>query len=369
LAEPRQPHAARVPSSLERLHGIFIAARDAELALETLRKMGLKLDGFRFQRVGGLVGIPLVRSPSAQDETTFRKELGDFQIKDASFEAFPLRSRNLLDAVRPVVPPNLLSQLPRSLDIVGEIAIIELSPKLEPYSREVGEGILRVSPHVRLVLKKVSDVAGTFRTRGLQVIAGSGGMETIHREFDCVYRLDVSSVYFNPRLAHERRRIAEQVAKGEAVVDMFAGVGPYSILIAKLQPQSKVYALDINPCAIKYLKENILANRVADRVVPTLGDARESRNRLCDTADRVIMNLPSEAGQYLDVASHILKAAGGHIHFYGFTSRGGALDSERDHFEKVVLSQNRRVRALSYCRVIKEISPGRVQFAIDAFVE
>jgi len=359
-----------MPSHLERLVGIFIPARDAEVALDKLRKMKLKLDGFRFQRLGEVIGVPLVRSPSAQDERLLRIALGDFRIQETSFEPVLARPRNLREAVRMVVPPNLLSQLPRSLDILGDIAIIELSPKLESYSREIGEGILQVNPHVRLVLKKASDVTGAFRTRGLQVMAGSGGMETIHREFDCEYRLDASSVYFNPRLAHERRRVAEQVAMGDVVVDMFAGVGPYSILIAKLRPDTKVYALDINPSAIEYLNENMLANEVADRVIPMLGDARvSSRNVLHGIADRVIMNLPSQAEQYLDVASHILKRAGGHIHFYRFASRDVNLDTVRENFEKSVYAQRRSVRAFGFCKVIKEISPSRVQVAIDAFVE
>jgi len=353
---------------LERLPGIFIRARDAELTLETLTDMGLRLDGFRFLRLGEQVGIPLTRSPSTLEESVLRKKLECFQIHEASFEPVIARPRTLLEAVRPKIPGDLLPQLPQSLDVIGDIAIVELSPKLETYSREVGEGIVQVNPHVRLVLKKTSDVAGTFRTRGLQAIAGTGGMETVHREFGCEYHLNVSSVYFNPRLSHERHRVADQVSKSDVVVDMFAGVGPYSILIAKLQPHSRVYALDINPSAIKYLKENIMANKVADRVVPTLGDAREASVRLFGTADRVIMNLPSAAEHYLDTASNTLKRAGGHIHFYQFVSRDTKLETVRQNFEKSLLAQNREVQTFGYCDVVREISPGRVQVAIDASV-
>jgi tRNA (guanine37-N1)-methyltransferase len=253
---------------------------------------------------------------------------------------------------------------------VGDIAILELSPKLEPYSLEVGEGILQVNPHVRLVLKKASEVTGTFRTRALQVLAGSGGTATIHREFGCDYHVDVSSVYFNPRLAHERRRVAAQAKAGDVVVDMFAGVGPYSILIARLQPHSMVYALDVNSSAIKYLKENILANGVMERVVPLLGDARVlSRSVLHGTADRVVMNLPSEAEHYLDAASHILKPAGGYIHFYQFAPRGVNLNTVKEDFGKSVLSEDRKVQAFYYCGVVREISSSRVQIAIDALVK
>jgi tRNA (guanine37-N1)-methyltransferase len=355
---------------MERLLGIFVQAQEAQRTLELLRRMKLQLNGFRFHRVGEEVGIPLVRLPSAQDENMLRTELEDFRIQETSFEPALSRPRNLRDAVRAIVPPNLLSDLPRSLDVVGDIAILEISPRLEPYSLEVGKGILQVNPHVRLVLKKTSDVTGAFRTRGLQVLAGSGGMETIHREFGCDYHLDTSSVYFNPRLAHERLRVAAQAAADDVVVDMFAGVGPYSILIAKLQPHSTVYALDINPSAIKYLKENILANGVADRVVALLGDARVlSRSVLQGTADRVVMNLPSEAEHYLDAACQILKPAKSYIHFYRFAPRGVNLDSVKDDFERSVLSQNRKIRTFSYCDVVREISPRRVQIAIDALVK
>jgi tRNA (guanine37-N1)-methyltransferase len=213
-------------------------------------------------------------------------------------------------------------------------------------------------------------VTGKFRTRELQVVAGSGGMETVHNEFRCRYHLDVSSVYFNPRLSHERWRVAEQVKENEVVVDMFAGVGPYSILVARLQPRSRVYAIDINPSAVKYLKENILANEVADRVIPLSGDARElSRGELHGVADRVIMNLPSEAQQYLDAAFQVLKPTGGLIHFYHFAQREEGLDSLQQQFRSLVVAQKRMVQSFNFSRVIREVAPNKVQVAFDVLIK
>jgi tRNA (guanine37-N1)-methyltransferase len=349
--------------------GIFVSARNAQKALKLLREMELRLDGFQLQRTAEVVGIPLVHSPSPQDESILRRELGSFQLQEGPFEAILSKPGNLRAAARGMVPSHLISKVPRSLDIIGDIGIIELSSELESYSAEVGKAVLQVNPHVRLVLRKSGEVTGKFRTRGLRALAGSGGMETVHHEFACRYHLDVSSVYFNPRLAHERRRVAEQVKEDEVVVDMFAGVGPYSILVAKLQPRSRVYAVDINPSAIKYLKENTLANEVADRVIPLLGDARElSRSVLHGVADRVIMNLPSEAQQYLDAALHVLKSAGGLIHFYRFVERGEGLDSVTEQFRTSVAAEKREVESFRYCKVIREIAPSRVQVALDALV-
>jgi tRNA (guanine37-N1)-methyltransferase len=160
------------------------------------------------------------------------------------------------------------------------------------------------------------------------------------------------------------------VKEGEVVVDMFAGVGPYSILIAKLQPHSKVYAVDLNPSAVKYLKENILANKVADRVIPLLGDARKfSQGELRGTANRIIMNLPSEAELYLDSALKVLKSSGGLVHFYEFTDREASLNSVTERFRTAVLAAGRKVHSFRYHKVIREIAPSRVQVALDAEIE
>ena len=229
--------------------------------------------------------------------------------------------------------------------------------------------MIRTNPHVRLVLKKSGEVNGKFRTRKFQTLVGSGGTETVYREFGCCYRLDVSSVYFSPRLGHERHRVAEQVRPDEVVVDMFAGVGPYSILIAKFQPDSRVYSSDINPSAIQYLKENILMNGSADRVAALLGDIREfSRGMLSNTADRVVMNLPSEAKRYLDAALQILKQKGGIIHYYEFVNRVTDISRVKDEFQASVLAQKRHVRDFTFAKAIKEIAPNKVQVAIDAIV-
>ena len=354
---------------MKRFLGIFVPERDTELALETLERMKLKLDGLRFHRDGKLVGIPLIRSPSTQEENIFREKLPYHRIQETAFEPTLARARKLVDAIQGIVPQNLMSELPRSLDVVGDIAIVQLSPKLDSYSTAIGEWILQANPCVRLVLKKTGGVEGVFRTRGLKVIAGFGGTETLHREFGCKYRLDVLSTYFNPRLSHERRRVAGQVRKPEVVIDLFAGVGPYSILIAKLQPSSRVYALDINPSAIKYLKENALINKVADRVIPIQGDARETSTNLLSGADRVIMNLPSEAEQYLDVPCRVLRPTGGTVHYYKFAPRGEKPETVRVAFASSIRAQNRKVEAFTYCDVVREVSPTRVQIAIDAFVK
>ena len=354
---------------LKALHGLILPMQKAQKALTVLRNMGLRLDGYELQKDQSMIMIPLAHKPTEPQNDILRRELGTFQIQQVPFERKVSRPKSLQEAVAGQIPSHIISSLPRSFDVIGDIAIIDLPPELGAYATEIGKGILQVSPHVRLVARKSGEVSGKFRTRGLQTLVGSGGMETIHREFSCSYHLDVSSVYFNPRLSHERLRVAEQIKEGEVVVDMFAGVGPYSVLIAKLHPSSRVHSIDINPSAIRYLKENIFANGVADRVTPLLGDVRHfSEVKVHGIADRVIMNLPSEASNYIDAALRILRKDGGLIHFYQFAQRDTSVDSIKDSFKATVEAENREVKSFDFCKQIREIAPGRVQFAIDATV-
>ena len=333
---------------------------------------GLRLreGGRKIRRTDNIVGIPLIAKPSAQTEEALKQHLGNYEIREAVFELLPSRPRNLHDVLSWRIPSDLLQEVSRSFDAIGQIAIIEIPPALRAYSTEIGEAVLELHPHLRLVVRKSGDVEGRFRIRVFQVVAGSGTTETVHHEFGCAYNLDVRTVYFNPRLSNERRRVAETVKPREVLVDMFAGVGPYSILIAKLQPTCRVYSVDINPSAVQYLEQNVLANKVADRVLPLLGDARQlSRKDLQGVADRVIMNLPAAAGNYLDAALQTLKPAGGVVNFYQFAQRGVDLDTVQSQFLRAVETRRGRVGGFTFCKVIREVAPGRVQVALDATIK
>jgi tRNA (guanine37-N1)-methyltransferase len=354
---------------LKELRGLILPVQKAQKALGVLRGMELSLEGYELRKVEEMIMIPIAREPSTQQDSILRRELGSFQIHRAHFEYLVPRPKKLQEALAGKIPSQMVSMLPHSFDVVGDVAVIDLRSELAPYSAEIGYGIRRVNPNVRLVVRKSGEVSGRFRTRALQILAGSGGMETVHREFSCSYHVDISSVYFNPRLSHERLRVARQVKDNEVVVDMFAGVGPYSILIAKLQPTSRVYSIDINPSAIRYLEANTFGNRVADRVTPILGDARElSKLKVRAIADRVVMNLPSEAENYIDAALQILKSEGGIVHYYQFAQRDAPLDSVKASFKSSVTAENREVKSFSFCKAIREITPGTVQVAIDAVV-
>jgi tRNA (guanine37-N1)-methyltransferase len=206
-----------------------------------------------------------------------------------------------------------------SYDIVGNIAIIRLSSVSPENAQNAAKAIMNIHKNVKTVLVQAGPVAGGFRLRRLTHVAGEKKTSTVHKEYGCLFSVDVEKCYFSPRLSHERKRIAGMVKPNETVVNMFAGVGCFSIMIAKQVSATKVFSIDVNPAAIQFMQENIRLNRVYDKVMPLLGDSKAIINsQLQRVADRVLMPLPEKALEYLPCALSALKASGGWIHYYGF---------------------------------------------------
>lgn len=227
--------------------------------------------------------------------------------------------KHLREILSELLSPEDLAHIYTSYDVVGDIAIIRLTEASQRHSPAIAEAILRVHKNVKTVLAQTSPVCGAFRLRRLEFIAGENKTSTVHKESGCLLSVDVRECYFSPRLLYERMRIAKQVANGEAIVNMFAGVGCFSIIIAKHSDAGKICSIDINPTAIQNMQENVRLNRVYGKVVSILGDAKDIiEKRLCHVADRVLMPLPEKAYEYLPYALLSLKKAGGWIHYYDF---------------------------------------------------
>jgi tRNA (guanine37-N1)-methyltransferase len=280
-----------------------------------------------------------------------------------------MRPHSVLGILKNNVDPKLLPRIKRSFDIIGDIAVIEVSQELASLKRLIAEAIVEVHKGVKTVLCKSGAVGGEFRVRNYEYILGNQKTETMHREHGCRYLLDVTKTYFSPRLATEHLRVASQVSSDEVVVDMFAGIGPFSILIAKKRG-AEVYAVDVNPDAIKYLNENCKLNKVEHLVHPLLGEAREVVLRnLNGIADRVIMNLPSESSRFIDVASLALKSSGGVLHFYLFQSEPNAVEGATEVLRVGIESSGRRVSCIAGGRLVKSVAPHEWQVVVDAVIE
>ncbi|WP_435347117.1 class I SAM-dependent methyltransferase [Haloarchaeobius sp. HRN-SO-5] len=196
----------------------------------------------------------------------------------------------------PTTPADLLGYEP-SYERLGDVAILD---EADPdRAREIAEAIVASDLPVETVVDRASKIRGDLRVRDWNVLVGEE-TETVHREYGSEFALDLATVYFSPRLATERHRVVEQVQSGEHVFDMFAGVGPFAIPAAKRG--ATVVAVDLNEDAVAYLRENARRNGVEDRVTAIQGDVRDVGHDYGDWADRIVMNLPHSADEFLDTA-------------------------------------------------------------------
>ncbi|MCK9151498.1 class I SAM-dependent methyltransferase [Methanobacterium alcaliphilum] len=209
---------------------------------------------------------------------------------------------------------------------------------------------------------KLGYINGQKRQPDVKILAGSN-TETIHKENRCLFKLDVSKVMWSKGNVNERMRITQLVQQGEHIVDMFAGIGYFSIPLAVHSPAEKIYSIEINPVAFHYLNENIILNKVENRVKPILGDSKEIAPTI--KADRVIMG-------YVGTTHHFLGSAlkcivdGGIIHYHETVPDKIMHERPINRIKKA--ADNRKVTFLQQ-RIIKKYSPGVSHIVVDARIE
>jgi tRNA (guanine37-N1)-methyltransferase len=316
------------------------------------------------------VDFPLVREPNPREWSLIRDLASDaaFETVERRHVKGRKRPHSVIEVLRDNIAPSLLKRVKHSFDVIGDIAVIEAPEELASLKESIAKAIIAVHKDVKTVLCKSGAVDGKFRVRGYELVLGDEKTETMHVEHGCRFMLDVAKVYFSPRLATEHLRVASQIKGSEVVVDMFAGIGPFSILIAK-KKGALVYSIDANPDAIKYLKKNCVLNKVDHLVHPMLGDARElTMKNLKGVADRIIMNLPSESLEFVDAACLTLKPKGGVIHSYQFQSAPDPLEKAVEALRAKIESANRELYHISEARFVKSVAPHEWQVVVDAAV-
>ncbi|HSD56562.1 MAG TPA: class I SAM-dependent methyltransferase family protein [Methanotrichaceae archaeon] len=265
---------------------------------EQFRKLLVETDAFdRSRKISSDEShIYMPVRPLDEEEMDRLRRLSDFELVEMDFHP----------EEQVVCPEGLLGYRP-SFEAVGDIAVVE-----DERAEEVASALMSCCRSIKAVIAPISDVEGEFRTRRFRHIAGEKRTITTHKEHGLRYRVDLEGAYFTPRLGTERLRVAEQVNPSDVVLDMFAGVGPFSLLFAKRG--ARVIAIEKNPVAVKYLKENALLNKIQDIEILE-GDAADLAPRYENMADHVIMNLPHSAAQFLIPAMRAARN-GGVIHYY-----------------------------------------------------
>jgi len=304
-----------------------------------------------------------------------------FDIVEKNLEALKKQAKSLTEHLKGKIKEEEIEDLKTSFDIIGDVVILEIPENLQEHKDTIGEAALKFTKRKAIFMKK-SPIEGKIRTRQLEHIAGENNSQTIHKEHGIRLKLDVKKVYFSPRLATERKRVAEQVKDREVILDMFAGIGPFPIIIAK-DKNTNIYAVDINEEAIKDRKENNNRKKIKGKITPILGDINDiskedqrfynsskmdkeklvNKEKLASESlkfDRIIMNLPGTGKNFLDLAISLINN-NGIIHYYEFSD---SYESGIERIKKIAKKYNKEIEVLN-TRKVKSSSPREWHIVID----
>lgn len=329
--------------------------------------------------------FPLVEDQALIDKLTDFIKMA-FNFKVISKKGLPnlnYKHRSLYEALKKIIPEKHFDSIPQSYDIIGDIAIVEFSgtslinhTEYNTYKEIIAKAIINVNKNVKSVFEKKSEIEGTYRLRKLALLAGENKSETIHKENNCFFKLDVKQTYFSPRLVFERRRISTlNIKENEVIVDMFAGVGPFSIQIAKLN-NVKIYAFDVNFRAYQYLKKNVEINKLKGEIIPYNINVKKLIDldnfigrKLNNNTDRIIMNLPESTIDFLNIACHLMKKSGGILHFYHFSKKPNPIDKTKETFKTELVKLNWTVEKTLNSKIVKSYSPKEDLIVLDLYLK
>ncbi len=250
-----------------------------------------------------------------------------------------------------------------AFDQIGDIIVIRIPDSLLSKKKIIGGIILERVSTAKSVFYQSSDVEGDFRIRSLELVAGEDRTETEYKEYGCRFAVDVEKVFFSPRLSTERERIANLVQDGEIVVNMFGGVGMFSILVAK-NKKCTVYNIDINPIASKLCEKNINLNKLVGEVICINGDAAKIiKERLENKGNRTLMLLPERSDEFLESAI-LATRNNGIIHYYSHIHADKKQDAPKLS-EQHYLELTKVKSEILNSKIVRAVGPRYYQTVVD----
>ena len=276
-------------------------------------------------------------------------------------------TKMLKKALASILTENESQQLISAFDQIGSIIIVRIPDSLISKKKIIGETLLEQVKTTKSVFFQSSPVEGDFRTRNLEILAGDDKTETEYKESGCRFIVNVEKAFFSPRLSTERERISNLVNDNETIVNMFGGIGMFSILSAK-KKSCTVYNIDINPDASTLCEENTRLNKLKGNVISLNGDASDIiKKELQNSANRVLMLLPERSDEFLDSAISSLKT-NGIIHYYSHIHADKKQDAAKlseVHFLKTNATHSKILNS----KIVRPIGPRFYQTVVDAAIQ
>ena len=340
-----------------------VVTNDGERTRKTLLEHDLLDIDYKILSQDGALFMPLRQNAQSEIIDTILESI-NFETGEMEFEPVPHDPKTLTEALESHLSPEELELVPRAYDLIGDIAVIEIPDELSEHRETIGRVFHEVHKNFSTILAKKGAISGTTRVREYQCLAGEDKTDTIHIEYGCRLAVDLSKAYFSPRLLEEHNRIAQLVKENEFVVDMFCGVGPFPIHIAR-QTNAHIVAIDINPDAIGLLNKSMSLNKLVGTIEPIVGDAKNySKSQI---ADRVIMNHPSGAFDFVSEACRILKPPG-ILHYYDFVGGDDPEDTTTKKLTQLVEESGRSIDTVKLVRRVRDSAPYEFQMVVDAVI-
>lgn len=283
-----------------------------------------------------------------------------FRVLEQKNPEFLEKPNSLKDSLKGFLSETEFASVPSGWQVLGDIIIVFIPEILEDKKTRIAESLISMYPKCRTVVRDFG-IEGQFRQPKRELLLGSE-TETIHKEHGCFFKQDVTKVMYSKGNLEERKRMS-QLGEGEVIVDMFAGIGYFSIPMAVHSRPKKIVGIEINPESFAYLKENIRLNKVEDIFIPICGDCSKVAPE--GIADRVLMGYVGTTHYYLEPAIKALKKSGGILHYHETVPESLARTRPQERIEKAACALGKKVEILETHR-IKKYSPGVLHVVVDA---
>jgi len=248
-----------------------------------------------------------------------------------------------------------------SYDILGNIAIIKPEGKTKKQKLEEAKKLLK-NPNIETVLEKATNVSGRLRTIKTRYILGEKTKIAKHRENGCVFKFNVETCYFSPRLSNDRKIVSEKIRKKDRVLVMFAGVGVYPIVINKLKNPREIVAVEIGKECCKYFWENLKLNHVNDKIKMIQGDVKKKVGSKLGKFDVIVMARPNLKESFLKYA--LLVSRKGTRIFYHLFCRDEELNKELDKLKKEAGKLGKKIKIIRSIPV-GDIAPYKHRYRVE----
>jgi tRNA wybutosine-synthesizing protein 2 len=327
---------------------LVVPREEAEEVRKPLARRRAVRKDVRIEEEGDSVLLPLADWYDAPQGTVVEREPRHLEVR---------RHPQEIIASRLALPSGKERLLPQRWEMVGDVLILRLPEGLEDEKIQIASVYADVLG-ARAVLLERGIIQGAWRRPNMEVVLG-GDTETVHAEGDVLYKLDPSKVMFSSGNVDEKQRMRRLPCSGETIVDMFAGIGYFTMPLAKHAGPRMVWACELNPDSYGYLRENVRLNGVEGNVIPVLGDDRDLPGK--GFADRILMGYVGGTAAFLPKAFAMAKR-GALIHFherYGLDGLPGQM------LREIASNCAHRKHEVLGWREVKSFGPATVHVVAD----